>query len=271
MRVTVATAAIALAAATLGPAGAASADVLADVKERGVLRVGVKADYRPYGFLNAEGEIVGIEPDLAQDVADDLGVELEMIPVVSSNRMQFLEQGRIDLMIATMTDTEERRKVVRIVDPNYYSSGTNVLARKQVGLKEWSDLEGAPVCGIQGAFYNRKTEEEFGAEIVAFTGTAEALTALEQNRCVAFVYDDAFIVSRLGEAAYADFEMPLDTIDDAPWGLAVALGEDAFADYMSEAIKGWHGSGRILALEDEYGVPHTPFSVKMHETYRTGG
>lgn len=263
--------ALALALASTGFGQAAHADALQDVKDRGVLRVGVKADYRPYGFLDAEGNIVGIEPDLAQDVADDLGVELELIPVVSANRMQFLEQGRIDLMIATMTDTAERREVVRIVDPNYYSSGTNVLARKQAGLEQWSDLEGAPVCGIQGAFYNRKTEEEFGAEIVAFTGTAEALTALEQNRCVAFVYDDSFIVSRLGEEAYADFEMPLETIDDAPWGLAVALGEDAFAEYMSEMVTGWHASGRILELETEYGVPNTPFALKMHETHRTGG
>lgn len=241
------------------------ADVLDDVKERGTLRVGVKADYKPYGFLNDSGEIVGIEPDLARDVADRIGVDLELVPVVSSNRMQFLEQGRIDLMIATMTDTEERRGVVRIPDPNYYSSGTNVLAPKSVTLTDWSDLKGAPVCGIQGAFYNRKTEEEFGAKIVAFTGTAEALNALEQNRCIAFVYDDSFILSQLNDPKYADYAMPLETIDDAPWGLAVALGEDAFADMMSDTIKDWHKSGKILELEDEYGVPNSPFAVKMNE------
>ncbi|MEM7446486.1 MAG: transporter substrate-binding domain-containing protein, partial [Pseudomonadota bacterium] len=106
----------------------AQADVLDDIAERGVLRVGVKADYPPYGFLNEDGDIVGIEPSLAQDVADLLGVDLELVPVVSSNRMQFLEQGQIDLMIATMTDRNDRREVVQIVDPNYYSSGTNVLS-----------------------------------------------------------------------------------------------------------------------------------------------
>src|SRR3546814_9601482 len=90
------------------------------------------------------------------------------------------------------------RSVVDISDPNHYSSGTNILTKGN--FTKWEDLKGAPVCGIQGAFYNRKTSEEFGAEIVAFKGTAEALTALKQNRCVAFVYDDAFIVSRLAEA-----------------------------------------------------------------------
>ena len=248
-------------------AGTAQADAIDDIKARGKLIVGVKADYKPYGYLNESGEIIGIEPDLARDVAEALGVELELVPVVSSNRMQFLEQGRIDLMIATMTDREDRRKVVYIVDPNYYSSGTNIMATKKAGFKDWNDLNGLPVCGIQGAFYNRKTQQEFGAEIVAFKGTAEALTALSQGRCVAFVYDDSFLVSKLGEADWAEFEMPLETIDDAPWGLAVKLGEERFANLMSEMIKRWHQSGRIVELEQEYGVAPTPFAKKMNEEY----
>ncbi len=243
----------------------ASADAISDIKQRGKLIVGVKADYAPYGFLDSSGKIVGIEPDLAQDVASVLGVDLELVPVVSSNRMQFLEQGKIDLMIATMTDRNDRREVVQIVDPNYYSSGTNVLTKGN--FAKWEDLKGAPVCGIQGAFYNRKTSEEFGAEIVAFKGTAEALTALKQNRCVAFVYDDSFIVSRLGDPDWEGWKMPLPTIDDAPWGLAVKKGEDAFAALMSGMIVKWHLSGRILELETKYGLEQTPFAKKMHQAF----
>jgi len=129
------------------------------------------------------------------------------------------------------------------------------------------DLKGAPVCGIQGAFYNRKTSEEYGAEIVAFKGTAEALTALKQNRCVAFVYDDSFIVSRLGDPDWKDWKMPLPTIDDAPWGLAVAKGEDAFAALMAGMIVNWHLSGRILELETKYGLEQTPFAKKMNQVF----
>ena len=251
--------------ATTATVSAASADAITDIRQRGKLIVGVKADYAPYGFLNSDGKIVGLEPDLAQAVADVLGVELELVPVVSSNRMQFLEQGKIDLMIATMTDRTDRREVVDIIDPNYYSSGTNVLTKGN--FTKWEDLKGAPVCGIQGAFYNRKTSEEFGAEIVAFKGTAEALPALKQNRCVAFVYDDSFLVSRLAEADWAGWKMPLPTIDDAPWGLAVMKGEDAFAALMSGMIVKWHTSGRILDLETKYGLEQTPFAKKMHEMF----
>jgi polar amino acid transport system substrate-binding protein len=248
-------------------AQSAIADVVDDIKARGKLIVGVKADYKPYGFRDTSGNIVGIEPELAQDVADMLGVELELVPVVASNRMEFLKQGKIDLMIATMTDRPDRARMVFIVQPNYYSSGTNVLATKKAGLKDWGDLKGKPVCGIQGAFYNKKTAQEFGADIVAFKGTAEALNALKQGRCVGFVYDDSFIVAKLQEPEWKDYEMPLPTIDDAPWGLAVKHGEYRFYGMISEMIMKWHADGRIIELEKKYDIKPTPFAVKMQEKY----
>ncbi|HEX9789703.1 MAG TPA: transporter substrate-binding domain-containing protein [Kiloniellales bacterium] len=250
-------------------AAPAQADSINDIKARGTLIVGVKADYKPYGFRDPSGAIIGIEPELAQDVADKLGVKLELVPVVSSNRMQFLEQGKIDLMIATMTDRPDRRKEVLIVDPNYYSSGTNVMSLKSAGLKKWEDLKGKPVCGIQGAFYNKKTQEEFGAEVVAFKGTAEVYTALKQGLCVGFVYDDSALIAQLQDVAqWGDYEMSLPTIDDEPWGLAVQLGEDKFAALISDMIVGWHKSGRILELEKKHGVANTPFAIAMHEKYK---
>jgi len=246
----------------------AQADVIDDIKKRGVLKVAVKADYKPYGFRDPAGKIIGIEPELAKDVADRLGVKIEYVPVVSSNRMQFLQQGKVDLMIATMTDKPDRRKVISIVEPNYYSSGTNILAAKKYGFKKWEDLKGKPVCGIQGAFYNKKTGKEFGAQIVAFKGTAEALAALQGGNCVAWVYDDSSIVAKTKDEAWKDYEMPLKTIDDAPWGLAVKLGETKFHELMSDQIKSWHKSGRILELEKKWGVDNTPFALKMHDEYK---
>src|SRR3954466_7532121 len=103
------------AAVTIGlalAAGPAAAQTLDKVKQRGVLAVGSKADYKPFGFRDPSGKIVGFEPDMAQDVADRLGAKLELEPVVSSNRMQFLQQGKIDLMIATMNDKPDRREIV---------------------------------------------------------------------------------------------------------------------------------------------------------------
>src|SRR3546814_12725185 len=74
-------AALATAAITSG----ASADVIDDIRKRGKLIVGVKADYAPSGYLSSDGKVVGLAPDLAQDVADTPGVGLGRGPVVSSS------------------------------------------------------------------------------------------------------------------------------------------------------------------------------------------
>src|SRR3954451_16981615 len=111
--------ALALVAVAVVPAAAQTLD---KIKQRGVVVVGSKADYKPFGFRDPSGQIVGFEPDMAADVAKKLGVKLELEPVVSSNRMQFLQQGKIDLMIATMNDKPDRRQLVGIVDPLYYAS-----------------------------------------------------------------------------------------------------------------------------------------------------
>ena len=202
------TAAATAIAAALAVAPAA-AQTLEKIKQRGTLIVGSKADYKPFGFRDPSGAIVGLEPDIAKLVADKLGVKLEIEPVVSSNRMQFLQQGKIDLMIATMNDKPDRRQLVGIIEPLYYASGVNVLANKKANLKTWEQLKDQKVCGIQGAWYNKPVAEKYGADIVAFKGQAEAETALMQGNCIAWVYDDTAFAERLADAKWKDFEMPL--------------------------------------------------------------
>ncbi len=237
------------------------------VMERGEIVVGVKADYKPWGFRDSDGNVVGMEIDMAKSVADTMGVELELVPVVSSNRMQFLEQGQIDLMIATMTDRPDRREIVGIVGPNYYTSGTNIMAPKALGFTEWTDLSGQPVCGIQGAFYNSIVEDRYGVEIVAFSGTAEAKQALRDRKCVAFVYDDSSIGSDIASGNWDDFEMPLASEDDAPWGLAVPKEEQdcIFGNFMSGMQYNWHRDGTLIELEEKWGIKPTAFLQNQHE------
>ena len=237
------------------------------VMSRGKIVVGVKADYKPWGFRNSDGNIVGMEIDMAADVAAKMGVDLELVAVQSSNRMQFLEQGKIDLMIATMSDRKDRREIVGIVGPNYYTSGTNIMSPKALGLKNWEDLRGKPVCGKQGAFYNQIVEERYGAKIIAFTGNAEAKQALIDKNCIAWVYDDSSIGSDLSSGEYDAFEMPLNSEDDNPWALAVPSKERncVFGRFMSGMQYQWHQDGSLIALEEKWGIKPTKYLADYNE------
>ena len=277
-------------------AGKCTNDVWNKVMKRGKVVIGVKADYKPWGYRNTSGDIVGMEIDMAKDVAAAMNVKLELVPVQSSNRMQFLEQGKIDMakdvaaamdvklelvpvqssnrmqfleqgkidmMIATMSDRVDRRKIVGITQPNYYTSGTNIMSPKALGLKSWEDLRGKPVCGKQGAFYNKIVAARYGAKITAFTGNAEAKQALRDKKCIAWVYDDSSIMSDLSSGNWNDFEMPLVSEDDNPWGLAVPLEELScvFGNFMTGMTYNWHQSGRLIELEKKHGIQATNYLV----------
>jgi polar amino acid transport system substrate-binding protein len=260
-------AAVALALVPSAPANAQSS--LDKIKQKGVLVVGVKADYKPFGFRDPSGNIIGLEPDLAGDVAKKLGVKLQLVPVVASNRMQFLEQGKIDLMIATMSDTPERAKIVGIVHPDYYASGVNVLSNKKAHLTKWEQLKGQKICGIQGAWYNKFVGENYGADVIAFTGTTQTETALMQGNCIGWVYDNTAFPGLLSEAKWSGFEMSLPTIKEVPWGLAVRLDDlnGPWGKFMSEMVTDWHKQGTVIALEDKWHVPHSAYVEEMHKKY----
>lgn len=258
--------ALALAAIALwSPSPASARDTMAEVKQRGVLVVGVKSDYKPFGYLDPSGKIVGLEPDLAADVARRLGVKVQYVPVVAANRLQFLQQGRIDLLIATMSDTPEREQLVGIVKPSYYASGADVLSKKGSGLKTWDDVKGKKLCGIQGAYYNKSAEDKYGATLVAFTGTTEALNALKEGSCVGFLFDDTFNNPRTSTPEFAGYETPLPSIEVVPWGVAVAKDDSKFMAFMSDVVKDWHKSGLILNLEKKYQIPQSEYAKKMNQ------
>jgi polar amino acid transport system substrate-binding protein len=155
------------------------------------------------------------------------------------------------------------------VGPNYYTSGTNIMSPKALGFTEWEDLRGKPVCGKQGAFYNKIVEERYGVEIVAFVGNAEAKQALRDKKCVAWVYDDSSIMSDLSSGNWDDFEMPLASEDDNPWGLAVPKEEEdcIFGNFMSGMQYNWHRDGTLIELEEKWGIQPTQFLKDQHERH----
>jgi len=254
--------------ATAGLMQAARADEISAIKSRGTLIVGVKADYPPFGYRAPDGKIVGIEPTLAEDVAKKLGVKIEYVPVTASNRMQFLQQGKIDLLIATMSVTPERAKLVWFDKPYYYASGYNVMLPKKLKVSDWPDLKGQTICGIQGAYYNKESQQKFGVHVTAFTGTSEALTALKQGRCVGFVFDNTFIQGKLLDPQWSAYDMPLKTRDAEPWGMATRLSDKGFHSFMDKMSEEWAKNGELLKLETKFGIKqHSEYVEKLHAKY----
>lgn len=244
----------------------AQAGTLDDIKKRGKIVIGVKADYPPYGFTDVTGQIAGLEIDLARYIALKLtGSEnrLELVPVVGANRIEFLRQGRIDLILATMSESPERGQVVDFSLP-YYSSGSLLLTRKDSGIKSWDDVRGKhKVCSIQGAFYN-KAFMEMGLNLMNFPGTAAIFKALQDGHCQAFATDDSFIISsgKLQDPAWTDFHLVGKPILAAPWGMGIRKGDTEFKRAIDAIVVEWHRSGYILVSEGKWRIPSSEWAME---------
>ncbi len=258
----------------------AAAGTLDDIIERGKLVVGVKADYAPWGMRDASGDLVGMEHDMLADfvkrISEKAGktIELEKVVVVASNRMQFLEQGKTDMFIATMSNKKGRRKVVGIVQPDYYSSGVAVLAHKDSGITSWESIKDKKICGIQGAWYNKDHGLKNGAEIIAFKGVSEVEKAILDGRCVGWIYDDsAFIPRKVNSPEkWKDYTIATPTVANVPWGAAVRIAdrEAPLGKMLSAAIIDWHKTGYLIELEAKWGVPATAWLAEMSSQCKAG-
>ncbi|WP_300056547.1 transporter substrate-binding domain-containing protein [uncultured Roseobacter sp.] len=242
---------------------------LAHILQRGTLIVGVKTDYPPWGMLDAEGAIIGLEPDLAQALAERMGVGLQLVSVSASNRLGRLEQGVVDVVIATMGDTETRRAQSGLLEPSYYSSGVVAYGPEDRPHQSWDDLRGQPVCMTHGAYYNRTLEETYGVEGRYFPANREAKMALSFGRCVAWAFDDTALVQRVLTNPEDGYSVMEERILVTPWAIAVARAEreTTLGRFVSAMIGEWHATGTILVLERKWQIGESDYLQALNRAW----
>ena len=114
------------------------------IKKRGVLKVGVFTDKPPFGFINEKNENDGFDIALAKQFAKDLlGDEnkIEFVPVEAASRVPFLQSDKVDIIMANMTVTPDREKVVDFANP-YMKVAIQILGNDKDNVKSVNDLKG---------------------------------------------------------------------------------------------------------------------------------
>lgn len=216
----------------------AAADTLDDVKQRGELIVGVKTDFPPFGSVDSSGKNVGFDVDLAHAFAEALFGDpdkVELVSVTSGNRIPFLQSNKIDIIMATMTITDERAEVVEFSEP-YFLSGSLIMVPADSSIQGVEDLAGKTVAVIQGAVQDTIVEELApDAERVKFGKVSEAVLALKTGRADAYVHDDIVILTLAKDNP--DLKPVGKPFKPLPYGIAVRKGDTEFINWVDEQMK----------------------------------
>lgn len=185
--------AVALLISVLLPGAAMAQSMIDEVKERGVIRVGVKNDAPYLGFTDEKGELDGFEIDLVKDLARRLSVKVEFEPVKASNRVQLLQQKRIDLIVATVSHYRNRDEVVDFTIPYLYTPQT-LLVKKDSGIKSVADLKGKRVGLDAGAGgVKRLPVVQPGVIVQTYQNWPEAFFALQRGLVDAVATDNLLL------------------------------------------------------------------------------
>lgn len=250
--------------------GVASAqDPLDGIRSRGVLVVGVKSDYPLFGQVGPAGGLEGLEADLANLLAERLGVRAQLVAVSSATRLQRLEDGSVDLLIATLGDTEQRRNIATLLEPNYYASGVNLMVPPGSAIRDWAELRGRPVCATQGAYFNRLIAERYLVDLQVFGNNRDARLAVRAGRCVGWIYDDTAIAGDLRTPEWEGWAMPLTSALVTPWAMALPRGarDSALRRAVEDAVAEWHRDGTLISLERRWGIPASDFLRRTHDLW----
>ncbi len=240
--------------AMLGAAGPARAQSTLDlVKKRGTLIAGVKTDFPPFGTIDARGNNVGFDVDVAHAFARVLfgdASKVELVAVTSGNRIPFLQSGKIDIIIATVTVTDERRQVVEFSEP-YFMSGSLLLVPKASTARGLEDMAGKTVAVVQGAIQDKDVEQlQPKANRLKFGKVSEAVLAVKGGRADAYVHDDIVILSLARENP--DLKAVGKPFMPRPYGIAVRKGDTDFIKWVDAQLSTMRKDGTYDRLWKKY-------------------
>lgn len=231
------------------------------IRARGSVNIGVKTDFAPFGMLNALGEPEGFEIDLAADIARRLGVQLNVVVVTTENRFQKLEQGQIDVLLATAADTHERRQIATAIEPNYYAGGVTVFLRPEEHISSWQALRGHKICATQGAYFNRPMSQRYLLDLQMYRTTRDALMALRDGRCAGYLYSSAAVQDYLKKPEWSGYQAHLPPAMMAPWAIFVSRAnrKTELDDVLAHIVAEWHRSGFLIQREAAWGIQPLKF------------
>lgn len=236
------------------PATAAGADSLESVKQAGKLIVATSPDYAPYEFLDKEGKPVGADISLAQHIADQLGVALEIEQLSFDAVLASVAAGKCDLAIAGLVPKEERKETMLFTDV-YYNDGDQcivILKDKAGELKALEDFAGKAVAAQNATLQQTLVTEQLpGAKLELISAIPDAIMMVMTGKAAGVAL--ASVVADQYVANYPELTICQTRFDYSSLGVAVAVPKTKpeLCEAVNLIVQDIVGSGQYFTWMDE--------------------
>jgi polar amino acid transport system substrate-binding protein len=227
------------------------------------LVVGMELDYPPFEMRDVQGRPSGISVEMAGAIAQQLHRELEVKNIPFAGLIPALKTGQVDLVISSMTITEERRQSIDFTEP-YWRTGLGILTYEGSEVHAAADLwkPGIRVVvksGTTGHLYARDHFRDF----LLVDQVGAACLEVEQHKATAFLYDQLTLVRRAQEKP--GLVPILDPVQVEQWGIGVAKGHDDLREAVNRYLQQAKAGGTFKSWAEKY------LATELASAHRWGG
>jgi putative glutamine transport system substrate-binding protein len=236
--------------------------LLRKIQDRGKIIIGVKYDVPLFGYLNPQtNQVEGFDVEIGKAITEKIfgdPTKVEWKQAVSKDRIPFLQQDVVDLVISTMTITEDRKKEIDFSDV-YYMAGQSLLVPKDSPITSINDLAGKKVCSAKGSTSEKNIREKAPkAEVVLFDSYSECVTAMNNKRVDAVTTDDIILMGFASQDK--NLKLVGGQFTQEPYGIGIKKGNPDMVELVNNVLKELKTSGRWAAIfkkeiGDKAGVP----------------
>lgn len=230
---------------------------LKEIKQRGELTVAVKDNLRPLGFRGADGNLQGLEIDIAKRLAEEILGNPDAVvlqPVQNVDRLNVVLEGKVDLAIARVTATDSRSRLVDF-SPYYYLDGTGFVT-KDTSISRLSDLSTKTIALLNGSSTIAVVKHALpAAKFVGVDSYQEALALLEKGEADAFAADNSVLTGWIQD--YPEYRMLPVRLSGEALCIVMPRGLQ-YSDLrlrVNQAIVRWKAEGWLTERITAWGLP----------------
>ena len=226
------------------------------IQAAGEIKIGVKYDVPPFGFKNPQtDDIEGFDVDFGKAIADKLGVEPKFIEAISDNRIPFLQDGTVDLVLSTMTINAERAQEIGFSEPYYIARG-RILVPQDSDIAGIDDLAGRKVCTALGSTYEETLKEQAPKADLRLVDSYSECLELVQNGAVDAVSTDDVILTGM---IIQDDTLKLvgEDLTTEPYGAGIKDGDTAFKEFVDSTVGEFKSDGRWKKTHEKWVSQYT--------------
>jgi glutamate transport system substrate-binding protein len=232
----------------------AEGTTMARLSQAGTVTVGTKFDQPLFGLKNLEGKPEGFDVEIAKLIAGEMGIaadKVNFIEAVSANREPFIQQDKVDFVVATYTINDKRKQVVDFAGP-YYVAGQDIMVAKgnpeSIGGPE--DLAGKKVCSVTGSTPAENIRTNYpDAQLTEFDVYSKCAEALKNGQVQAVTTDNVILLGLISQDPEA-FELVGKPFTEEPYGIGLKKGDDQFRTFINDTLQKAFDDGRWLAAWD---------------------